>query len=255
VAIPVRLWFDYISPYSYLALARAEPFAAENGVSWIVRPVFYAAVLDATGLSGPAEIPVKRRYTMNDVVRAAERLGVPLVGPPAHPFRSLEALRATCLFLDDPRAVALAAALSTAAWGEGRDLTRWETIREVVGSTGLDASDLEVRSAAAGGEALRRTTGEALAAGVFGVPTFGLEDGELFWGHDRLDHLAARLSGRLPPTGERAAELEARPRGADRPGVAERFGPGARTSPEAQGPRRRSGLDPQSRHSRQADSG
>ncbi|HUP18359.1 MAG TPA: 2-hydroxychromene-2-carboxylate isomerase [Gemmatimonadota bacterium] len=223
MGIPVRLWFDYISPYSYLALTRAERFAAEHGVSWAVRPVFYGAVLDATGLSGPAEIPIKREYTLNDVVRAAELLGAALVGPPAHPFRSLEALRATCLFLDDPRALTLVVALSTAAWGEGRDLTRWETIHEVVDSVGLDGSDLEARAADAGKEVLRRTTGQALEAGVFGVPTFGLPDGELFWGHDRLDHLAARLSGRLPETAQRSEEIAARPRGVDRPGVAERF--------------------------------
>lgn len=220
---PVRLWFDYVSPYSYLALAQAERFGEVHGVEWQIRPVFYAALLDATGLSGPAEIPVKRRYTLTDVVRAAELSGVPLAGPPAHPFRSLEALRATCLFLEDPRAPALAVGLSSAAWADGRDLTDWAVISEVVESFDLDASDLKARAAAGGAEALRRSTGEALAAGVFGVPTFGLEDGELFWGHDRLDHLAARLSGRLPRAAERVAELEARPRGADRPGVAERF--------------------------------
>ena len=60
--------------------------------------------------------------------------------------------------------------------------------------------------------ALQERTTAAIAAGVFGVPTFELE-GELFWGHDRLDHLAARLDGRLPDLSARAAVLEGRPRG------------------------------------------
>ena len=64
--------------------------------------------------------------------------------------------------------------------------------------------------------ALQERTAAAIEAGVFGVPTFEL-DGELFWGHDRLDHLAARIDGRLPDLSAQASVLEGRPRGSDRP--------------------------------------
>ena len=213
----MRVWFDFVSPYSYLALTRLEEFGARHGVEWKPLPVFYAALLDANHLVGPAETRVKRRYTMTDVLRSAELLGVPLVGPPNHPFRSLEALRVATLFADDPRALALDLALSSACWGEGRELTDWGVLADVVERAGLDATDLEARaSAPAVKAALRDRTTAAIEAGVFGVPTFGL-DGELFWGHDRLEHLAARLEGRLPDLDARAAILEARPRGSDRP--------------------------------------
>jgi 2-hydroxychromene-2-carboxylate isomerase len=226
----VRVYFDFISPYSYLALTRLAEFGARHGVEWEPAPVFYAALLDANALVGPAETRVKRRYTLTDILRAATLLGVPLVGPPAHPFRSLEALRVATLFADDPRALELAVALSTACWGEGRDLTEWDVLAEIVGRVGF-ASPAAAGSSAAGEggadlavqacapevkQALQKRTAAAIAAGVFGVPTFELE-GELFWGHDRLDHLAARLEGRLPDLTERAAVLGARPRAADRP--------------------------------------
>jgi 2-hydroxychromene-2-carboxylate isomerase len=224
----VRVYFDFISPYSYLALTRLAGFGARHGVEWEPAPVFYAALLDANALVGPAETRVKRRYTLTDVLRAATLLGVPLVGPPAHPFRSLEALRVATLFGDDPRALELAVALSTACWGEGRDLTDWDVLAEIVGRVGLasravagsTAADLAARASAPEvKQAVQKRTAAAIAAGVFGVPTFEL-DGELFWGHDRLDHLAARLEGRLPPElAARAAVLEARPRAADRPGA------------------------------------
>jgi 2-hydroxychromene-2-carboxylate isomerase len=85
-----------------------------------------------------------------------------------------------------------------------------------LGSSRMRPEDLAARaSAPAVKEALQQRTADAIAAGVFGVPTFEL-DGELFWGHDRLDHLAARLEGRLPDLTARAAILEARPRAADR---------------------------------------
>ena len=212
----VRVYFDFVSPYSYLALTRLEAFGAHYGVIWKPAPVFYAALLDANGLVGPAETRVKRHYTLTDVLRAAELLGVPLVGPPAHPFRSLEALRIATLFEDEPFALDLAVALSTACWGEGRDLTDWGTLAEVVRRVGLDAAELEARASdPAVKRALQQRTAAAIEAGVFGVPTFEL-NGELFWGHDRLDHLAARLEGRLPDLATRAAVLETRPRAVDR---------------------------------------
>ena len=216
---PVTFWFDFVSPYSYLALTQAERFAAENDVSWTMRPIFYAAVLDATELLGPAEVPIKREYTMRDLIRAAELLGVPLVGPPAHPFNSLLALRAAVLAQDDPRAALLCAELSGAAWARGRSLEDPAVVAEAAERAGCDGGELVARATTDEAKSrLKANTAEAIAAGVFGVPTLRWE-GELFWGHDRMEHLAARLGGRLGSPEARAREVADRPRGADRPGT------------------------------------
>ena len=220
----IRVWFDFVSPYSYLALTQLRAFGARYAVDWEPAPVFYAVLLDANHLIGPAETRTKRQYTLTDVLRAAALQGVPLVGPPAHPFRSLEALRVATLFAGEPRALELSIALSTACWAEGRDLTDWGVLAEVVGRVGLEAGGTDPGGLAARASApeikraLQERTAAAIEAGVFGVPTFELE-GELFWGHDRLDHLAARIEGRLPDLSARSAVLEARPRGSDRPGA------------------------------------
>jgi 2-hydroxychromene-2-carboxylate isomerase len=210
----VTFWFDLVSPYSWLGLAAAPRFASEHGVRWQLEPVVYGVLLDRTGLTGPVETEVKRRYTMRDVVRAADLAGRRFVGPPAHPFRSLEALRVLRLWLDEPVALELAIALADACWAEGRDLTDLGVLAEIVASRGLDARGLAERIAAPEAkESLRGATERALAAGVFGVPTFGFGS-ELFWGHDRLPHLAARLAGEIgPPDGRTVAMLE-RPVGA-----------------------------------------
>jgi len=193
----VRLHFDVVSPYSWIALMQAERFAAEHHVRWIVRPVVYAALLEATGLVGPVEVPAKRRYTFLDVQRAAQRAGLRLLGPPAHPFRSIEALRTICLFAEDPGSVTLAARIADAAWGEGRSLNDPAVLTEVVASAGYDAEALAERIADERIKTrLRENTNEALRLGVFGVPTFVL-DGEPFWGHDRMEHLADRLAGQV----------------------------------------------------------
>ena len=212
----VAFYLDFVSPYSYLALTQARRFEAEHGVRFEPRPVVYAKLLDAHGLTGPAETIAKRRYTFVDIVRSAHRLGVPLVGPPAHPFRSLEALRTLVLWQGDGRALDLAVALSSAAWGEGRDLTDLAVLADVVTKTGLDATDLADRLAADPVKnVLAEATSAAVEAGVFGVPTFAAGS-EMFWGHDRMAHLADHVHGRLPSADAQAAAMLARPRGADR---------------------------------------
>lgn len=215
---PVEIWFDFVSPYSYLALAQAEQFAARHGVQWRPRPVVYAALLDATGLVGPAEIDIKRRYTFTDIRRAAALAGIPLVGPPAHPFRSLEALRVATMFLEDARCLALAVEIASRCWGHGADITDVSVLGDAVRAVGLDATSLASRTGAADTKLrLRQLTEAALERGVFGVPTFAVAGtSELFWGHDRLGHLAARLAGELPDMSRGLDRLLSRPRGADR---------------------------------------
>jgi len=214
----VILYFDLVSPYSWLALSRAEEFGERNGIAWELRPVVYAALLDAHGLVGPAETEAKRRYTFHDVARCAAELGLRFEGPPAHPFRSIEALRAVCLFIDRPHALALSAALARSCWVEGKPLTEIAVLSGVVAEVGLDPEDLERRIAEPRvKERLRRFTEQALATGVFGVPTFVYRD-ELFWGHDRMEALAHRIREPDSALGRRAEEMLARPRGADRRG-------------------------------------
>jgi 2-hydroxychromene-2-carboxylate isomerase len=214
----VQFHFDFVSPYSWLALMQAGGFAQEHEIRWDMRPVVYAKILDATGLVGPVEIPSKRHYTVNDIVRCARRLGLRIQGPPAHPFRSLEALRTVCLFRSEPAASELSVSLADAAWGKGRDLMDIGVLEEIVGQVGLDGRDLAGRiSQPAVKQALRDLTSEAVEHGVFGVPTFIYED-ELFWGQDRLPHLSDRLSGLLPRAGDTAEKILGRPRGADRRG-------------------------------------
>ena len=213
----VRFYFDFVSPYTWMALMEGGEFARANNVLWDLRPVVYAALLDASGLVGPAEVAVKRDYTFRDVVRCARRLSLPFAGPPAHPFRSLEALRTFLVFRDGAGALPLAAAIADAGWGKGRDLTDLGVLADVASNAGQDPSDLEARiSDPAVKRRLRESTAEAVAAGVFGVPTFAC-DNVLFWGHDRMDHLADHLAGQLPADLSEADALLARPRGADRP--------------------------------------
>lgn len=211
-------YFDFVSPYTWLALRQAEGFARRHDLDWELRPVVYAKLLEVNGLLGPAETPHKRRYTFHDISRAATLLKLNFVGPPAHPFRSLEALRCAVLFGSSPQLPKLCVQLAAACWEEGRDLTDLAVLRSIVEGRGLDADALESRIATPEvKQTLHRNTAEALERGAFGVPTFALGE-ELFWGHDRLVHLAAALDGRFGESPRDAERMLARPMGVQRRG-------------------------------------
>lgn len=219
---PVGLYFDFVSPYTWLALETAGDFAARHDLTWELHPVVYVALLRHHGLVGPVETEAKRRYTFADVLRCASRLGLALEGPPRHPFRSIEALRVATLFDGHPRALELARSIAHAIWSEGRDPCDWGVLAAAAEAAGLPADDLEARCAdAAVKQLLRASTDEAIAAGVFGIPTFRAGD-TLFWGHDRLEHLADHLAGRHRPDPDRLERLVERPWGVPRPALPER---------------------------------
>ena len=143
------------------------------------RPVLFAGLLKAHGHKGPAEIPAKRRFTYRFVVWQAKRLGVPLKFPAMHPFNPLPLLRLAIVADCDPEAVRR---IFRFVWRDGRlgDLPiEWAELMSELGLQEVEAriGAPEVK------EALRRNTDEAVARGVFGVPTLAIGE-ELFWGVD-----------------------------------------------------------------------
>ena len=170
-------YFDFVSPFSYLQCEQLS--ALERVIRIRYRPVLFAALLKAHGHKGPAEIPAKRRFTYRFVVWQAKRLGVPLKFPAAHPFNPLPLLRLAIVADCDPEAVRR---IFRFVWRDGRlgDLPiEWaELMAELdLPDVGAKIATPEVK------EALRRNTDEAVARGVFGVPTLAIGE-ELFWGVD-----------------------------------------------------------------------
>ena len=172
-------YFDFISPFAYLQwrrLRRDHPEVALNP-----KPLLFAAILNHVGQLGPAEIPQKRRHTYRIVLWQARAAGIPLHFPPAHPFNPLPALR---LCLAAPDRMQAIDAIFAHIWEHGRLADSIEALADVAASLGIDdpaaiARDEVKRELLANGE-------EAMALGVFGVPTLRVRD-ELFWGNDATD--------------------------------------------------------------------
>ena len=171
----VRWYFDVISPFAYLQWPKVKVLAAQREV--VLVPVLLAAVLDARGQKGPAEIPGKREFTYRHVLWQARQAGVPLHFPPAHPFNPVAALRACIAAGATPAAID---AVFDWLWAHGNAGDSAQALAPLLPRLGLDADALATPEVKA---ALRANTDAALAAGVFGVPTLQVGDA-LFWGND-----------------------------------------------------------------------
>lgn len=213
---PLRFFFDYVSPYAYLAWTQLPALAERHGRAVELLPVLFAGVLNALGTLGPAEVEQKRFYAYKHTSRLAHELGVPFVFPPEHPFNPLLALRATAAVREPESRRRLVSALFAAVWAGGGGLVQPERVGEAAASVGLDAQALlaatrtpEVK------DQVRRNTEELLALEGFGVPTV-VAEGELFFGVDSLGQLERFLRGEDPLSREELERLRTLPVAASR---------------------------------------
>jgi 2-hydroxychromene-2-carboxylate isomerase len=186
----IDFYFDFSSPYAYLASTRIDAVAATHGRTVRWRPFLLGAVYKATGYH-PLEQPEKRAYFMRDLARSARLLGVALAFPATFPESLLAASRATYWIADqDPaKAGRFARAAFAAYWAEGSKVSDPAVVADLAAAQGVAAAatlaaltDQRVK------DRLKAETDAALAAGIFGSPVT-MVDGEPFWGADRLDQV------------------------------------------------------------------
>ena len=177
---PLDWYFDFISPFAYLQWRRLRRDHADVALN--PKPLLFAAILNHVGQLGPAEIPQKRRHTYRIVLWQAREAGIPLHFPPAHPFNPLPALR---LCLAAPDRIAAIDAIFAHLWERGAQGDSIEALADVAKSLGIDDPGVAIAREEVKRELLANGE-EAMALGVFGVPTLKVRD-ELFWGNDATE--------------------------------------------------------------------
>jgi 2-hydroxychromene-2-carboxylate isomerase len=200
-------YFDFISHNAWLAWGRAQDLARHHALAFRPIPVVFGGLLKANGQLGPAEIPAKGRWMQRDVVRKSIQYGIPLAAPHSHPFNPLLALRIAHADLADEARARVIDCLFRAAWAESREVANPAVLTEVLTRAGFDGAALVAAAESPEVKArLRAATDQAIADGIFGVPTMVVRD-RLFWGFDDLGFLEAFLDGRDPL--DRASDLAA----------------------------------------------
>jgi 2-hydroxychromene-2-carboxylate isomerase len=195
---PIHFYFDFSSPYSYIASEWIEAVAARHGRALNWHAILLGATFQAAELKSPVSHPIKREYSMRDFARSARFAGLPYVMPAKFPIPTQNAAR-VFWWLHDTRsaeaAVAWAHAGLRAVFTQGVDLSDGAVLRAQLHAAGIDVAGAEAAyTDPLWKDRLKRENDAAIAAGVFGAPFF-IVDGEPFWGNDRRAQLEAWLSG------------------------------------------------------------
>lgn len=187
MAKTLEFFFDYASPYSYLACQQVEAVAQRTGAELRWRPFLLGAVFKATGNVPPVNNAHKATYLFKDLTDWARHLGLPEFRiPDSFPINSLKANRLGLVAAEQGRIASFSHAAFRAAFAEGKDLSDPQVLEELARAAGLDpAAALAQLDNQEIKDALRRNTEEAVGRGAFGAPTFFVGD-EMFFGNDRL---------------------------------------------------------------------
>ncbi|MWL90096.1 2-hydroxychromene-2-carboxylate isomerase [Cupriavidus sp. SW-Y-13] len=194
----VHFYFDFGSPYSYLAYRELPRIAARTGSTIVWKPMLLGGVFKATGNHSPMEIPAKSDWSKLDLRCWAERYHAPFQHNPHFPINTLALMRGAIGYQRKGEAEFLryVEAIFAAMWENGRNLNDPNEIGKVLVAAGFDPrealamlDDPEVKAG------LKQATEEAVARGIFGAPSFVVDE-ELYWGNDRLLFVEERLAGR-----------------------------------------------------------
>jgi 2-hydroxychromene-2-carboxylate isomerase len=184
---PIEFYFDFSSPYSYIASEWIEALAARHGRTVAWRAILLGATFQAAELRSPVQHPIKREYSLHDFDRSARFAGVPMHLPEKFPIPTQQAARIFWWLQarDDESARLWAHHALRAYFARGVDLSDMEALKALAAEFGLDPTQAEgVWNDPQWKLALKNANDAAIAAGVFGAPFF-VVDGEPFWGNDR----------------------------------------------------------------------
>ena len=193
----VEFYYDFTSPYTYIASTRIEKICEDNGAGLEWKPFFMGGLFVDTGVKAPIDIANKFAYVKQDTQDLAKHYGVDFKFPAVFPLRSVKPMRGAFAAAEKGKLTEYTHEMFRLFWTKGWDLGEDDVLKEAVASIGMDPewfiariSEQEIK------DRLREETSKAAARGVFGAPTIFV-GGRMFWGSDRLDYVDEYLKGRL----------------------------------------------------------
>lgn len=202
----VTFWYEFSSPYSFLAAERVGDLARARGVDVTWKPFLLGAIFKEQGPTPNLRSPQRAAYMWRDCERWCDRLGLPFVVPDPFPQNGIFASRVALAVPPDERP-AFSIAVFRAFFCAGQRLDDEAVVTAALRQTEIDLETaISVAQTDLIKHALRKQTEEAKAKDIFGAPMIETADGELFWGNDRLEEALDWELGRkvaAGPTGGR----------------------------------------------------
>ncbi len=187
MAKSVEFFFDYGSPASHLAFFELRRIAREAGAEIVWRPILLGGVFKAINSHSPVEIAPKGKWMMWDLTNYARRYGVPFEHNPHFVINTLPIMRGAILAERRGELERYSEAMFLAIWRDALDMDDPAVIGQALVKNGFDAKAYFAGTQdAAIKDALKACTDEAVARGVFGLPTFFIGE-KMWWGQDRLE--------------------------------------------------------------------
>ena len=190
----IEFLFDFGSPTTFLAHRRIAGIVARTGAVVDYVPVLLGAIFKATGNASPVAVPAKRRYMATDMSRFARRHGIDLAVNPHFPINTIALMRGATAYRGTASYGRYVETMFDAMWARPVDLGNPESVADVLTAAGFDpAAFVALNAKDDVKETLKATTEAAIERGVFGAPTFFVDD-EMFFGQDRLDWVEAAVA-------------------------------------------------------------
>ena len=180
-------YFDFGSPYSYLAHKQIRKLENENSVEVKYMPILLGAILKMTGVKANADVPIKGKYMIRDCKLWAEKHKIEFKFNIFFPIITLNLMRGVLVAEEKKVSKIYINQIFDAIWLMGLNLNDTKIVEKLLKNLKLDPKTflLDLTNPMIK-EDLRKRTDEAFDKGVFGAPTFIINN-KLFWGQDRLD--------------------------------------------------------------------
>ena len=188
---PIYFYFDFVSPYSFIAHKLIKRVTQKSSIKIEYRPVLVGGLHNLNGIKAPAFIPSKARFMIRDCKMVAENNKIKFRFNSYFPIKSLSLMRGVFVSAEDNFKNYYIDKVFDAVWQDGLNMNDQNIIDKILKNLGVNPTTFSLRTSSQSiKEQLKRKTNEAYELGIFGAPTF-LVNNKIFWGQDRFEYALA----------------------------------------------------------------
>jgi 2-hydroxychromene-2-carboxylate isomerase len=184
---PFDFYFDFVSPYSFLAHKEILKIEKKNSIKIKYKPILLGGLHNLHGIKAPAFIPAKAKHMVRDCKLIAEKNKTKFRFNSYFPIRSLNLMRGVLVAEEDNFKAYYIDSIFDSIWQDGLDMNDESVIQKILKNLNINPKTFLLRSASSSiKDNLKKKTSEAYDKGIFGAPTFVVNN-RIFWGQDRFE--------------------------------------------------------------------